>query len=68
MHLVDVLQMALDKDYDSDMEQVIDLIKNKMLEFKEEWIYPCYEEYYEWANKHAITAQECARRIKAIIS
>lgn len=67
MHLVDVLQMALDKDYDSDMEQVIDLIKSKMLEFKEEWIYPCYEAYYEW-TKHSITAQECARRIKAIIS
>lgn len=67
MHLVDVLQMALDKEYDNDMEQVIELIKSKMLEFKEEWIYPCYEAYYEW-TKHSITAQECARRIKAIIS
>ena len=67
-HLIDTLQQALNKDYHRDMEEVIELIKEKILDFKEEWIYPCYEAYYEWANKHTISAQECARRIKAIIS
>ncbi|MBO7225307.1 MAG: hypothetical protein J6V35_05300 [Bacteroidales bacterium] len=67
LHLINRIQNDLSIEYDEDMERVVSLIENKLMVFREEWISHCYEAVYEW-EKGSITGQECARRIKAIIS
>lgn len=66
LHLINKIENDLTIEDDPDMEAVVQLIKNRMMDFKEEWISPCYQELYEW-EKGAISGQECARRIRAII-
>ena len=51
----------------AEMEQVVELIKRKTLDFREEWISACYQVIYDW-EKGAIDDRECARQIRAIIS
>lgn len=67
LHLLERIEMDLMVDEDSDMESIYDTIKAKIDEFKEEWISQVYYCLYEW-EKGSITGQECARRIRAIIS
>ena len=67
LHLLERIEMDLMVDEDSDMESIYDTIKAKIDEFKEEWISQVYYCIYEW-EKGSITGQECARRIRAIIS
>lgn len=68
MFLIERIQNAVDKTGSRPMAEIVELIRIKMLDFKEEWIAPVYEAYYEWANKHTIDDKECARQIRAIIS
>ena len=67
LHLLERIEMDLMVDEDSDMESIYDTIKAKIDEFKEEWISQVYYCLYEW-EKGSITGQECARRIRSIIS
>ena len=67
-HLLDRIEMDLISEPNDEMSEVYDLIKLKMNNFKEEWISQVYYCLYEWEKKGGISAQECARRIKAIIS
>lgn len=66
--LLDRIKGNLDKDGSSAMQEVYDLIKNKALEMREEWMqqlhYDCLQ---EWENGR-ISAEECARRMKEIMS
>ena len=66
-HLIERIRLDLAVEQSSDMEEIISLIESKMMMFKEEWISPCYQALYEW-EKGAISDQECARQIRAIIS
>ena len=67
LHLLERIEMDLMVGEDSDMESIYDTIKAKIDEFKEEWISQVYYCLYEW-EKGSITGQECARRIRSIIS
>lgn len=67
-HLLDRIEMDLISEPSDDMSEVYDLIKEKMSYFKEEWISQVYYCLYEWEKKGGISAEECARRIRAIIS
>lgn len=64
--LIERINLDLNKNPNSAMEQVKNEIENKMMVFKEEWIQHCYEALYEW-EKGAIEGDECARRIRGII-
>lgn len=64
--LIERINNDLSIDNDPDMIDIVELIERKKIEFKEEWIAPCYQAIYEW-EKGAITGQECARRIRAIL-
>lgn len=66
-HLIERINLDLNKEESAEMEEARDLIERKMFDFKEEWISPIYSALYEW-EKGSISAQECARQIKAIIS
>ena len=67
LHLLERINLDLSKEDSPEMEEVARLIEEKMLDFKEEWISKVYECLYEW-EKGTISDQECAYRIKAIIS
>lgn len=66
-HLIERIRLDLSVEPSSDMEEIINLIERKMMDFKEEWISPCYRALYDWEN-NVISDQECARQIRAIIS
>lgn len=65
--LVQRIENDLNKKPNSAMESIVNKIREKALEFKEEWISQVYEVVYEW-EKGAIEGEECARRIEGIIS
>lgn len=65
--LIQKIESDLFKDYYSEMDRVLTHIKAKKNNFKEEWIWPIYQEIYEW-EKGTIDGKECARRIEEIIS
>ena len=65
--LIQRIENDLSKVYSQEMQDVVDKIKEKALDFKEEWISQVYEVVYEW-EKGSIEAEECARRINLIIS
>ena len=68
-HLLERIALDLAFDFDEDMQQIYDLIEEKKEIFKEEWLSAIYnvDVLYAW-EKNRITGQECARRIRAIIS
>ena len=49
------------------MQDIVDKIKLRAMDFKEEWISQVYEIVYEW-EKGSLDADEVARRINLIIS
>ena len=65
--LIQKIENDLTKVYSQEMQNVVDKIKEKALDFKEEWISQVYEVVYEW-EKGTLDADECARRINLIIS
>lgn len=65
--LIQRIENDLTKVYSQEMQNVVDKIKEKALDFKEEWISQVYEVVYEW-EKGTLDADECARRINLIIS
>lgn len=65
-HLIERIRLDLSIEPSSDMEEIINLIERKMMDFREDWISPIYQALYEW-EKGAISDQECARRIREII-
>ena len=65
--LVSRIENDLSKRPNSAMENVVSLIQQKALEFKEEWISQVYEVVYEW-EKGTLDGDEVARRIESIIS
>lgn len=66
--LLNRIKNDLDKDYSSAMQEVYDLIQRNAFSMREEWMqrlhYDCLQ---EWENGH-ISAEECARRMKDIMS
>ena len=69
LHLIDRINLNLNKDNSNAMAEVRDLIERKMLDFKEEWLSAIYDVdvLYAWETNR-ISGEECARRIRAIIS
>ena len=66
--LVERIKQDLIHNPSTDMEDIIDLIKRKALDFREEWIAPIYQDaIYPW-EQGVISTQECARIIRATIS
>lgn len=64
--LIERINQDLAKNPDSDMEDIVSLIQQKIAVFKEEWISPIYNALYDW-EREIISGQECARIIRAII-
>lgn len=52
--------------YNDDMQEVVNMIRQRLYTFKESWINPIYDIVYQW-EQGVITGEECARRIKLII-
>ena len=67
LHLIERIKLDLTKRDSADMELIIDLIQERILSFKEEWISPIYSALYDW-ERAIIDGQECARIIRSIIS
>ena len=67
MHLIERIELDLNKEESPEMREVVDLIKQRMLSFKEEWISPVLSALYDW-ERYIIDGKECARIIKSIIS
>lgn len=67
LHLIERIKLDLTKRDSVDMELIIDLIQERILSFKEEWISPIYATLYDW-ERAIIDGQECARIIRSIIS
>lgn len=65
-HLIERISLDLGKRWNSEMDKIRDLIEEKMMVFKEEWLNHIYEVLYEW-EKGVLEGEEVARRIKAII-
>ena len=65
--LVQKIENDLAKVYSSAMQDIVDKIKLRAMDFKEEWISQVYEIVYEW-EKGSLDADEVARRINLIIS
>lgn len=65
-HLVERIRMNLSKIDSPEMEQIVSLIEQKALLFKEEWLAPIYSALYDW-ERYIIDGKECARIIKSII-
>lgn len=65
--LINRINLDLGKRPSPDMEEVVSIIENKMMIFKEEWLQHCLEALYEW-EKGTIDDKECSRQIKAIIN
>lgn len=65
--LIERIRTNLTGDSSSAMEEIIELIQRKALDFREEWINPCYQAIYDW-EKGSIDDKECARQIRQIIS
>ena len=65
-HLIDRINLDLNKEASPEMEEVRDLIEQRMMVFKEEWIQQCYQVLYDWETNR-LSAEETARRIKLII-
>lgn len=67
-HLIERIRMDLAVQPSSDMEEIINLIERKMMEFREEWLQAIYsvDVLYAW-EQGRISDQECARRIREII-
>lgn len=65
-HLIERINLDLNKDNNSEMSNARDLIEQKMMIFKEEWLQPIYNSLYDW-EKQIIQGEECARIIIAII-
>lgn len=66
MSLIERIETDLTKEESPEMEAVVDLIKERMLSFKEEWISPIYSVLYDW-ERYIIDGKEAARIIKQII-
>lgn len=66
LFLIERINNDLAKMPDDDMENIVALIEQKQMSFKEEWISPIYNALYDW-ERSVITGQECARIIRAII-
>lgn len=65
--LVQRIENDLSKVYSQAMQDVVDKIRLRAMDFKEEWISQVYEVVYEW-EKGSLDADEVARRINLIIS
>lgn len=65
--LIERINQDLIANPSSEMDQIVELIKRKTLDFREEWISACYQTIYDW-EKGSIDDKECARQIRAIIS
>ena len=66
MHLLERIELDLMKEESAEMEAIVDLIKERMLNFKEEWISPILSALYDW-ERYIIDGKECARIIRSII-
>lgn len=65
--LIDRIENDLSMVDDKDMREAIELIKSKMLNFKEEWIAPIYQQaVYPW-EQGVISGQEALRIIRSIL-
>ena len=65
--LIQRIDIDLGKEPNAEMQAVRDRIEQKAIEFREDWIAPCYQALYDW-EKGEISPEECARRINLIIS
>lgn len=64
--IIERINQDLYKDDVSEMREVIEIMQNKILVFKEEWIAPIYRALYDW-ERDITDGKECARIIKAIM-
>lgn len=61
--------MSTADSYDiSVLNEVIDHISAKMLSFREDWINPIYQDWYEYAEHHTIDVDEFKRRVFATMA
>lgn len=66
--LLQRIKNDLDKEPNSAMQSVYDLIERKALEMKEEWLQPLhYDCLQEW-ERGIISGEECARRMRDIMT
>lgn len=49
------------------LQKVVSKIQQKIMTFKEEWINPIYQDWYEYAVHHTIEVDEFARRVDEIM-
>ena len=66
LHLIERIRLDLNKLPSPEMENVMNLIEQKEMSFKEEWIAPIYSALYDW-ERGIIEGKECARIIKNIM-
>jgi len=58
----------LAKEPNADMQEVYDLIQQRMLDMKEEWLQPLHYDCLQQWEKGRISGEECAYKMKQIMS
>ena len=66
LHLIERIRLDLNKISSPEMEEIVSLIDEREMNFKEEWISPIYSALYDW-ERGIIEGKECARIIRNII-
>lgn len=65
--LLDRIKSDLDKEDSQAMQDIYDLIKNRALEMREEWMQSLHYDCLQQWEKGNISAEECARRMRDIM-